>query len=178
MKTKNLILCALFAALTAVGAFIRLPLGHTIITLQFFFTALAGILLGSKLGAVSQALYLALGLIGLPIFTAGGGFGYVFNPTFGFLLGLVPTAWLIGRLTCKNRTKRHIVLACFFGLLLLYAIGLPYIALIVNLYNAGNVSAVTLATAYMLPYLPGDCFKVFACAAVAPQLLHALNKNL
>ena len=50
---------------------------------------MAGLLLGARLGALSQALYVGLGLVGLPIFAAGGGFSYVFNPTFGFLLGLV-----------------------------------------------------------------------------------------
>ena len=64
-----MLLSALFAALTAVGAFIRLPAGPTSITLQFFFSALAGILLGVKWGAVSQLLYVGLGLLGLPVFT-------------------------------------------------------------------------------------------------------------
>lgn len=175
MKTKEMLLCALFTALTAVGAFLKLPLGHTMITLQFFFTALAGILLGAKLGALSQAVYLLLGLFGLPIFAAGGGLGYVFNPTFGFLLGLVPTAWLIGRLTRSTHTGKRIALACFAGLAVLYAVGLPYIALIVNVYGGGAVSPLTLATAYMLPYLPGDCLKVIACAALAPKLLRTMK---
>ena len=98
MKTRDLIYCALFAALTAIGAFIHFQFMHATITLQCFFTAMAGLLLGARLGALSQALYVGLGLVGLPIFAAGGGFSYVFNPTFGFLLGLIPAAWVIGRL--------------------------------------------------------------------------------
>ena len=90
MKTRDLIYCALFAALTAIGAFIHFQFMHATITLQCFFTAMAGLLLGARLGALSQALYVGLGLVGLPIFAAGGGFSYVFNPTFGFLLGLIP----------------------------------------------------------------------------------------
>ena len=73
MKARNLILTALFAALTAIGAFIRIPFAFSSITLQFFFTAMAGLLLGAKLGALSQLLYVVLGLVGVPIFAAGGG---------------------------------------------------------------------------------------------------------
>ena len=98
IKTRDLIYCALFAALTAIGAFLHFQLFQATITLQFFFTAMAGLLLGAKLGALSQLLYVVLGLVGVPIFAAGGGFGYVFNPTFGFLLGLIPTAWVIGKI--------------------------------------------------------------------------------
>ncbi len=90
IKTRDLIYCALFAALTAIGAFLHFQLFQATITLQFFFTAMAGLLLGAKLGALSQLLYVVLGLVGVPIFAAGGGFGYIFNPTFGFLLGLIP----------------------------------------------------------------------------------------
>ena len=55
--TRNMVLAALFAALTAIGAFLQIPTGTVPITLQFLFTALAGLLLGWKWGAVSQLLY-------------------------------------------------------------------------------------------------------------------------
>ena len=90
MKTRDLIYCALFAALTAIGAFLHFQFMHATITLQCFFTAMAGLLLGARLGALSQALYVGLGLVGLPIFAAGGGFSYVFNPAT--VLSLISTA--------------------------------------------------------------------------------------
>ena len=144
IKTRDLIYCALFAALTAIGAFLHFQLFQATITLQFFFTAMAGLLLGAKLGALSQLLYVVLGLVGVPIFAAGGGFGYIFNPTFGFLLGLIPTAWVIGKIAEKDRSVPRLLLACFAGLAVLYLVGLPYIALIVNVYKGGNVSGMTL----------------------------------
>ena len=97
MNTRKLVYTALFAALTAAGAFLRIPMGFSSVTLQYLFTAMAGLLLGRRWGAVSQAVYVLLGLVGLPIFTMGGGLGYVFQPTFGFLLGLIPAAWVVGR---------------------------------------------------------------------------------
>ena len=92
MTTRKLVRTALFAALTAVGAFLKIPLGPSAITLQFFFTAMAGCLLGSGCGALSQLIYVVLGLLGLPIFTAGGGFFRCAAPDFGFLLGFDPRA--------------------------------------------------------------------------------------
>ena len=137
----------------------------------------SGKLLGAKLGALSQLLYVVLGLVGVPIFAAGGGFGYIFNPTFGFLLGLIPTAWVIGKIAEKDRSVPRLLLACFAGLAVLYLVGLPYIALIVNVYKGGNVSGMTLATAYMLPYLPGDCLKIVVSVILAPRILKAMERN-
>ena len=89
-STKTLTRAALMAALTAAGAFLKFPLGAMSFTMQDMFTVLAGVLLGWKWGAASQGVYVALGLMGLPIFTQRGGLGYVFQPSFGFLLGMIP----------------------------------------------------------------------------------------
>ena len=76
-KLRNHILCAIFTALIAIGAFIRIPVPVVPFTLQFLFTTLAGVLLGSRLGATSVVLYIALGLLGVPVFAEGGGPGYM-----------------------------------------------------------------------------------------------------
>ena len=143
MTSRKLVYTALFAALTAAGAFLRIPLGVSSITLQFLFTAMAGVLLGAGCGALSQAVYVALGLVGLPIFTTGGGFAYVLQPTFGFLLGLIPTAAVIGALTRRNASPVRVALACVAGLAVLYAVGVPYMALILNGYMGKGMSPAT-----------------------------------
>ena len=74
ITTREMTLCALFTVLTAVGAFIKIPIPVVPFTLQFLFTMMAGLLLGGRLGAASVGLYALLGLIGLPIFAEGGGF--------------------------------------------------------------------------------------------------------
>ena len=89
-RTYKMILVALFAALIAVGAFIRIPVPLVPFTMQTFFVVLAGMLLGKKLGAASALVYLAIGLIGIPVFTQGGGIGYVLKPSFGYLIGFIP----------------------------------------------------------------------------------------
>ena len=164
MTSRKLVYTALFAALTAAGAFLRIPLGVSSITLQFLFTAMAGVLLGAGCGALSQAVYVALGLIGLPIFTTGGGFAYVLQPTFGFLLGLIPTAAVIGALTRRNASPVRVALACVAGL------AVPYMALILNGYMGKGMSVSGLLWAGMLPFLPGDAIKIAVTALLCPLL--------
>ena len=176
-NTKYLILTALLAALTAVGAFLRIPLGAMSLTLQFLFTALAGILLGPKWGAVSQAVYVALGLVGLPVFTMGGGPSYIFQPSFGFLLGLIPAAAVIGALVGEEVRPVRTALACLAGLAVLYAVGLPYMALILNVYLGKALSAGAILMTGMVVYLPGDALKIAAAVVVARPLRRAVGRS-
>ena len=170
MSARKLVYTALFAVLTAVGAFLRIPLGVSSITLQFLFTAMAGVLLGPACGALSQGVYVALGLIGLPIFTAGGGFGYVLQPTFSCLLGLIPAAAIIGAISRRSSSPLRLALACLAGLAALYAVGVPYMALILNGYMGKGMSVSGLLWAGMIPFLPGDAIKIAVTALLCPLL--------
>ena len=112
-KIRKLILCAFFAALTAVGAFIKIPVPVVPFTLQFLCTTLAGWLLGGKWGALSVALYIALGLLGIPIFAEGGGIGYVLRPSFGYLLGFCLGSYLTGVLARRGEaTYGRLLVSC------------------------------------------------------------------
>lgn len=177
MKTKKLILTALMATLTAVGAFLRVPVGVSSFTLQFFFTAMAGALLGPGYGALSQLVYVLLGLIGLPVFTGGGGVGYVLQPTFGFLLGLIPAAAVIGALTRKNFGFVHLALACCAGLAVLYLIGLPYLHGICTLYLHKQRTIWETMMGGMIIFLPWDALKIVAVALLGQRLCPLLRKS-
>ena len=175
-KTRELVLCALFTALTAVGAFIKVPVPVVPFTLQFLFTMLAGLLLGGRLGAISVGAYAVLGLLGLPIFTQGGGLSYLLQPTCGFLLGLIPSAWVIGLLTARRPPHPlRTALACFAGLAVLYAVGLPYMAVILNGYMGKGMDVSAILWAGMLPFLPGDMLKIAVTALLAPLLQKRLS---
>ena len=176
--TRMLILAALFAALTAAGAFLRLPLGALSLTLQTFFTLLAGVLLGGGWGAVSQLVYVALGLAGLPVFTMGGGPGYLFQPSFGFLLGLIPGALVTG-LAARGRGSRpgRVVLACAAGTAVIYAVGVPYMYLIFRACLGQDMTVQAAVVTGMLVYLPGDAVKIAAAAVTARPLVRALARG-
>lgn len=176
MKIRTMTRVALFAALTAVGAFIRIPLGYSSITLQTFFTAMAGCVLGPWYGALSQLVYVALGLVGLPIFTQGGGIGYLMQPTCGFLLGLIPAAWVIGRIAGRKPEPKQIVPACLLGYGVLYAIGVPYMALILNTFLGKGMGFSAIMWAGMIPFLPGDMIKILCITLLMPPILKQLNK--
>lgn len=176
MKIRTMTRVALFAALTAVGAFIRIPLGYSSITLQTFFTAMAGCVLGPWYGALSQLVYVALGLVGLPIFTQGGGIGYLMQPTCGFLIGLIPAAWVIGRIAGRRAEPKQIVPACLLGYGVLYAIGVPYMALILNTFLGKGMGFSAIMWAGMIPFLPGDMIKILCITLLMPPILKQLNK--
>ena len=175
-RTRTLILTALFAALTAVGALIRIPTPTSSFTLQIFFTAMAGVLLGPKWGALSQMIYVGLGLMGLPIFTLGGGPTYLLQPSFGFLLGLIPATGLIGAIAQRSPTKRRVLLACLAGELVLYGAGLPYMYLILNVCLGQSIAPEQLLWTGMVICLPGDALKIAAVTALAPALARRLSR--
>ena len=176
MKIRTMTRVALFAALTAVGAFIRIPLGYSSITLQTVFTAMAGCVLGPWYGALSQLVYVALGLVGLPIFTQGGGIGYLVQPTCGFLIGLIPAAWVIGRIAGRKPEPKQIVPACLLGYGVLYAIGVPYMALILNTFLGKGMGFSAIMWAGMIPFLPGDMIKILCITLLMPPILRQLDK--
>ena len=139
MRTIEIVLCGLFAALIAVGAFIRItiptePYPFTF-SLQWLFVLMAGFLLGAKLGAMSVGAYLLVGLVGVPVFVHGGGPQYIFRAGFGFLLGFLLAAFLIGLLT--KRLPRlggkgfagefiRLMIAAVVGLVAYYFVGIVY----------------------------------------------------
>ncbi|MHB0869327.1 MAG: biotin transporter BioY [Chloroflexota bacterium] len=93
----QLLLATGFACLTALGALVQIPIGPVPITLQVLFVLLSGLVLGSKLGALSQMEYLAMGFAGLPVFTQGkSGLIALLGPTGGYLVGFVVGAYLAG----------------------------------------------------------------------------------
>ncbi|HOB19990.1 MAG TPA: biotin transporter BioY [Candidatus Atribacteria bacterium] len=180
--TSRMILTALFTALTAIGAFINIPTPTVPFSLQFLFCAYAGILLGPKLGLVSQLLYIALGLVGLPLFTKGGGFNYIFQPSFGFILGFALCAFVTGALvhTAKNPGILRLSLAVLAGLFSTYALGVPYLYFMLNrLAEPGK--AVSFMTAVKLGVAPFILFDLAKCAIIvltALKLLPVLRKRL
>lgn len=175
-EIKSMVLAALFAALTAIGAFIQVPLGFTSITLQVLFSCLAGVLLGAKWGAISQLVYVVLGLVGLPVFTQGGGLGYLVKPSMGFLFGLILLSWLAGLLTRTDRSPLRVALACVAGDLAMYAVALPYMYFVLNLYMGMEKSVLDVIRGGMLLYLPGDAIKIAVTAVVSGPLLKRMKR--
>lgn len=179
INTKQMILTGLFAALTAVGAFIQIPIGTVPITLQLLFTVLAGVMLGSKLGALSQLVYVVIGLFGVPVFAGGtGGFSSVLSPSFGYLIGFILGAYVIGKLTegIKKPGVVRLFLASLVGVMVIYLIGVPYLYLIVkNLMSKNITFAAALKTGFLI-FIPGDLLKCIAASVLGMKVVPAVQK--
>ncbi len=169
---KTMTLTALFAVLTAVGAFIRIPFPLVPITLQTFFVFLSGTLLGSRSGALAQLLYVGMGLIGLPVFTGGGGPQYVLHPTFGYLLGFIAGAWTIGFISerFEKPSFKVYLAACLAGTVVIYAVGVSVLYLNLN-YVAGKVTTLRQVLEFgVIPFVLGDIIKMSGTAALASRV--------
>lgn len=178
-KTRDLVLMALFAALVAVGAFLRVPLPAIPFTLQFLFTALAGILLGSRHGAISVACYVIIGLVGFPVFTAGGGPSYIFHPTFGYLPAFIVGAWVIGRIAEQSPAPsvKRLLAASLIGLALVLVIGAVYYWMICTFYLGTPVGARALTVTCFLAVLPGDLVQCVLAAVLGSRLAPVLRRG-
>ncbi len=189
-KSKELTMCAMFAALIAAGAFIRidipLPLYTMHFTLQWFFVLMAGFLLGAKDGMLSVIVYLAIGLVGFPVFAAGGGPAYVLRPGFGFLLGFVAAAWLIGYMTehssvstgKKGGSWLQMLIPATVGLVVYYSVGAVYFYLIKNLYVGEAVPFQLIVVQYCLITVPPDFLLCVLASILSARLKEPFRQML
>ena len=178
-RTQKLVLIALFTALIAVGAFIRIPIPLVPFTLQLQFVMLAGLLLGGRLGAVSVLCYVAMGLLGLPVFAGGGGIAYVLQPTFGYLIGFCVGAFVTG--TMANRSDspslKRLLIAEHVGLCIIYACGMLYYWLIATFYTGTGIGFWTLFLHCFLLTVPGDVVLCFVAALMAKRIIPILRRR-
>lgn len=178
VSVQELIYCGIFAALIAVGAFIKVSVPVVPFTLQFLFTTLAGLLLGGKLGAFSVIAYLVLGLAGLPIFSEGGGIWYVFKPSFGYLIGFCIATYVTGTMAERMKfTIKNLLAANFTGLLIVYAAGMVYYYIICNFVIDTPIGVWPLFLYCFLLAVPGDICLCILCAFFVKRIKPLLQLN-
>ena len=182
MKTKRIekfILSALFVALIVVGAFMRIPIPAVPFTLQFLFTMMAGLLLGGKLGAASVGVYIALGLLGLPVFAEGGGLSYALKPSFGYLIGFAAASYVTGVIGNKslNPGYKRLLAANFIGLGIVYLFGMAYYYLMSNFYLGSPIGLWPLFLYCFILAVPGDIALCIFGAILGKRLIPILKKD-
>lgn len=176
-NTNEMMLIAMFVALMAVGAYIRIDTPLVPVTLQFAVCAYAGVLLGAKKAMVSQVAYVLIGLIGFPVFTRGGGLFYIVEPTFGYLIGFVIAAYVIGRLTesMEDVNTSHsffrVAFAVSTGLVIVYGVGALYLSLIMNTLMNTPMNLYQAFIAGVLPFIAADVLMGAVVIISAPRLL-------
>jgi biotin transport system substrate-specific component len=179
LTLREMILIAMFAALTAVGAFIKIPTPLVPFTLQFLFSAYSGIFLGGRKGLYSQLLYVGIGLIGIPVFANGGGPTYVLQPTFGYLLGFMVCSYIIGRLVQNfaDITFKKILSTVLLGLFFIYVCGVGYLYFIVNFYLHKQMTLQSALAAGLLPYIASDLILSILISLTAVRIIPILKKS-
>lgn len=181
ISIRAIILCGLFAALTALGAFIKIPIPPVPFTLQTLFVLLCAILLGSVRGAISQAVYVGLGLLGLPVFAGagGGGIGYVLKPSFGYLLGFIIGAFVIGKIieTQKDNNLFSVFLASLIGIFIIYTVGVIYLYLILNLYLKTATPFYSVLYSGVIVFAPKDIVFCVVASIAGTQLIPVLKRQ-
>lgn len=170
LLTARLVGIALFALLTSAAAWTRIPIPGTPVPLTFQTLAvlLSGAVLGPFRGAASQILYLALGLMGLPVFAgSGAGWAYLAGPTAGYLVGFVLASLFVGGMLGKRQEPGilKLLLVCLAGSLIISCAGVLFLAL----YLGGDFWTALLQGAII--FTPWDLLKVVAAAGGARALL-------
>jgi len=172
---RDLALILAFSVFTTLAAYIaiRLPFSPVPITAQTLAVLMAGAVLGSRRGALSQLAYIGQGLIGLPVF-AGGGFGlaHVLGPTGGYLWGFVVAAYLVGRLAEMRWDRRPATMAgaMLVGNLAIYLFGVLWLSLFLQ---ADLSKGIMLG---LLPYIPGDVVKIIVATTTLPSAWALLRR--
>lgn len=180
LTPKDMTLISLFAALTAIGAYLTIPIQPVEFTLQIVFVMYAGLLLGARRAFLSQLVYVLAGLMGAPIFAGGaGGPGYVFSPTFGYLLGFMAGAWIIGKLSeiLKPATFFKTAAVLLAGLAAVYLAGVPYLYWVVTRVLGGEMAFSGALAAGFTPFIFLDLAKVVLTAVTAAAVLPVMRKS-
>lgn len=159
---RRVVAVAGFAALTALGARLAVPLPGTVVpfTFQIVAVLLSGLVLGPRLGVGSQVTYLAAGAAGLPVFAAGGGAAYLLGPTGGYLLAF-PIAAALAGLGTERSVLGWRALFCALGIVAIHAGGIAWLGLTVG----GDA-----ALAALEPFALSDVFKLALVLLVGTRL--------
>lgn len=159
MNAKNMALCGLFTAVLAVCAWISVPAGDMVISLQTFGIFLTLGLLGGKRGSVAVLVYLLLGAVGTPVFSGfRGGLGALLGTTGGYIFGFMLTALLYWLITAIKETPLSRLLAMVLGLGACYACGSYWY--MTRYLSAGDLTLGVVLLRCVVPYLIPDAIKL------------------
>ncbi|MBQ8003117.1 MAG: biotin transporter BioY [Clostridia bacterium] len=164
MKTKRLIICALFAAILCITAPFYIMIGPVPLTFVLFFLALAAFVQGSMGAASATIIYTLIGIVGLPVFSGfKGGIGSIASPTGGFILSYIPLVLLLG-LCVKTQSKTKKIIWCALALLVCYTFGTAWYMLVMS---EDVMSALVMCVA---PFIPFDIVKLYAAHILAKEI--------
>ncbi len=175
MKIKDLCVISLFLALLIVASKLVIPIGPIPMTLQTLVVLMIGLVLGIKKGLVVFLTFILMGLIGIPVFSSGGGPAYALQPSFGFILGFLLTPLITG-----IRIHRHYKIVSYIqailGLLVLDIVGLIYMYFIFEFYLQKDTNIIYILEIGFTPFILKDMASALVAAFMVNRLRPVLNK--
>ncbi|MBQ7128981.1 MAG: biotin transporter BioY [Clostridia bacterium] len=173
-ETKNMVLCAIFAAICCVCSIITIPTGIVPVTLGTFGVMVTALNLGGKRGEISTAIFIVLGIIGIPVFSGiNGGIGVIAGPTGGYIYSFLLMVPIIGLMSKKlNKSIKTISIAflgCLLAILVCYAVGTAHFMIVMS--TKGNAEGLFSAlTMCVFPFIPFDILKAIIAILIAIRL--------
>jgi biotin transport system substrate-specific component len=173
---NNVALILSGAVFTAYAAQLVIPMWPVPITAQTLAVLLVGSVLGATRGAISLIVYLSMGAVGLPVFSAATSLS--FGPTFGYLIGFIAAAALVGYLSQRgwHRSVAGVLGSFVIANSAIYLFGLPWLAFALGSFGAANDFA-SVAAAGLAPFILGDVIKMIVAAALLPLAWKFLGKK-
>jgi len=176
LKIKDLVMMSLSLAIIIVCSKISIPIGPIPITLQTFSVFIVALILGSKKSAIVFSTYIILGLIGLPVFSTGGGFSYIYMPSFGFIIGFLAGGIITG-LGSKSNKFYVKYITSMIGLLIINIFGVLYMFIIFNFYKGANKDLLYILEIGVAPFIIKDIFVVILSCIIYSRLKPVLHKE-
>lgn len=181
MNSQRITRIALMLSLLIICSYISIPIGHVPISLQTMAIFIIGLLLSPQDAAITTSLYLIMGVMGVPVFAnGGGGLQSVLSPSFGFVIAFIPASALMSFIVNKlEPAGKNLLFAALIGEVVLYSIGLTYMAFILTSYlNLPQTFSSVLGIG-LLPFIPGDILKIILAVYIVKQLsrIRLLQQN-
>lgn len=170
IKAVDIVSVAMMTALIVICSWVYIPIGNIPVTLQTFAVCVAVGIFGMKKGTLSVAVYLILGILGLPVFSFfKGGIGALFGATGGYTIGFVLCAFVSGFIISKSKKIPVMIMGFAIGLIVCYAVGTLWF-LFVYMKDTGAQGLVTALTACVFPFVIPDIIKIVLAAVVADSV--------
>ena len=174
-KIKELTMASMMLALMIIASKISIPIGPIPLTLQTFAVFIISLVIGKK-ASIIFIIYLILGLIGLPVFTSGGGIEYIFMPSFGFIIGFIPASFVIGFASRSNKFYLKYILS-ILGLFIINVFGVAYMYIIFKYHNANPKDLMTLVNIGVAPFIFKDMIIAILSCIIYSRLKIVLYKE-
>lgn len=176
MKIKDICMMGIMLAILIICSKISFNIGPIPITLQTFAVIILSFILKLKKALIIFGVYIVIGLIGIPVFSGGGGYAYVLKPSFGFIIGFLLSSFVSG-IKIKDDSLIFYIIKGLLGLLIIDVVGIVYMIIIMNGYYHYGKSLVYILQIGLLPFILKDILSVFIAALVYLRIKPVLEKD-